>query len=269
MKIQLIRNATVKIEFGGKIWLVDPFFGEVNSLPPFAGKSANPTAPLPISISEILKDVDYILLTHLHPDHFDTKAQKTIQKSIPFVAQPSDLEKIKKFGFKSVEVIDQQRTLNNIKISRVNAQHGEGKILNVMGAVSGYILETENETPLYITGDTIWCDSIKRTLDKFNPGIIVCNAGGNVFLPKNNPFKESISLERVYKVIMDEKQVLELLNYKKDSTVITVHIGALDHETVTRKSMKEYLENHHINMNRVYVPEDGESLEPRIPYEKR
>lgn len=261
MKIQLIRNATVKIGFGGKIWLVDPFLGDVNSLPPFVGKSANPTFPLPVSISEILKDVDYVLLTHLHPDHFDTKAQKTIPKPVPFVVQPLDSEKIKELGFKTVKVVDQQKTLGNVKISRVNAKHGEGEILKVMGAVSGYILEAENEAPLYITGDTIWCETIKRNLDKFNPGIVVCNAGGNIFLPGNNPFKKYISLERVYKVIMDEEQVLELLNYKKDTKVITVHIGALDHETVSRKSMKRYLGNNHVNMKRVYVPEDGEIIE--------
>ncbi|WP_291860283.1 MBL fold metallo-hydrolase [Marinilabilia sp.] len=261
MEVQIIRNATVKIKYGGKIWLVDPFLGDVNSLPSFAGKSANPTVSLPFSISDILNGVDYVLITHLHPDHFDTKAQETISKSLPLVVQPSDLEKIKKFGFKMVEAIDQQKTLDNVKISRVEALHGEGKILSVMGTVSGYILEAENEAPLYITGDTIWCDSIKSTLDKFNPGIIVCNAGGNVFLPENNPFEEYISLERVHKVIMDEKQVLELLTYKKDTIVVTVHIGALDHETVTRKSMKEYLENHLVNMNRVFVPEDGETIE--------
>jgi L-ascorbate metabolism protein UlaG (beta-lactamase superfamily) len=261
MKIQLIRNATVKIGFGGKIWLVDPFLGDVNSLPPFAGKSANPTVPLPISVSEILKDVDYVLLTHLHPDHFDTKAQKTIPKLVPFVVQPSDSEKIKELGFKTVKVVDQQKTLDNVKITRVDAQHGDGEILKVMGAVSGYILEAANEETLYITGDTIWCETIKRNLDKFNPGIVVCNAGGNIFLPENNPFKKYISLERVYKVIMDEKQVLELLNDKKDTTVITVHIGALDHETVSRKSLKEYLKNNNVNTNRFYVPENGETVQ--------
>ena len=261
MKIQLIRNATVKIEFAGKIWLVDPFLGDVNSLPPFAGKSSNPVVPLPVSISEILNNVDYVLLTHLHPDHFDRKAQEAIPKSMPFIVQPSDFGAIREFGFNTIEVIDNLKTIDNIKISRVNAQHGEGEILKVMGSVSGYILEASNEETLYITGDTILCDMVARNLDKFKPDVIICNAGGNVFLPDNNPFREYISLERVHKVIMDEKQVFELLNYKKDTIVITVHIGALDHETVTRKSMREYLKNMHVDMKRVYIPTDGEIVE--------
>ena len=65
------QGSTVKIMYGGKNWLIDPFLGDMNSLPSFAGKSANPIVPLPIIPSEILKDIDYILITHLHPDHFD------------------------------------------------------------------------------------------------------------------------------------------------------------------------------------------------------
>lgn len=260
MDIQLIRNATVKVKFGGRTWLVDPFLGDMGSLPPFAGKAPNPVVPLPVPISEILKDVDYVLLTHLHPDHFDERARQAIQKSVPFVVQPADAETIKEMGFSKTNVIDKEYRLANVKISRAGAQHGDGEILKIMGSVSGYILETDDELPLYITGDTVWCDSVKKTLDWYNPGVVICNAGGNIFLPGNNPFKEQISLKRIHQVIMDEKQVLKLLTYKKQITIVAVHIGALDHETVSRKSLKEYLSTNRINMERVYVPEDGEMI---------
>ena len=260
MKIQLIRNATVKINFGGKIWLIDPFLGDVHSLPSFAGKSTNPMVPLPISIEEILEGVDYILITHLHPDHFDSKAQERIPKHIPILLQPSDLKTIKNLGFEQIKTIDTQKKLDNIKVSRVPAQHGEGNILNVMGTVSGYVLEAKGEESLYITGDTIWFDGVRKSIDKFAPKIIICNAGGNIFSPEHNIFKEQISLERTYKVIMDEVQVFELLEYKKDTKVITVHIGALDHETVTRKSMRTYLEHKNVPINRFYILEDGEII---------
>ena len=127
MKFQLIRNATVKIEYGGKTLLIDPFFGEVNCLPPFAGKSENPIVPLPIPIEEIIDDVDYIIITHLHPDHFDQRAQETIPKSTPFLVQKADYETIKGFGFKNVHIIDDAKAIGNINISRVDAQHGEGE----------------------------------------------------------------------------------------------------------------------------------------------
>ncbi|WP_341224428.1 MBL fold metallo-hydrolase [uncultured Arcticibacterium sp.] len=260
MEIQLIRNATVKIKFGNKTWLIDPFLGDVNSLPPFAGKSDNPTVPLPFTISEILEDVDYVLITHLHPDHFDSKAKELIPKTIPFIVQAADAQEVKSFGFENVKSIDQEIIIDTIKISRVTAQHGEGDILKVMGHVSGYILEADQEQTLYITGDTIWCDSVKNNLDKFQPDIIICNAGGNSFYPESNPFKTYLDIERSYKVIMDEKQVLELLNYRDETTVITVHMGALDHETVSREQMKEFIKASNIDMKRLRVPEDGEVI---------
>ncbi|MEO0505097.1 MAG: MBL fold metallo-hydrolase [Bacteroidota bacterium] len=261
MRFQHIRNATIKIEYGGKTWLVDPFFGEVNSLPPFAGKSTNPIVPLPVSIEEIISDVDYIMITHLHPDHFDAKAQATIPKSVPFIVQKEDYQAIKEQGFEKVDVIDDAKTYNGVKVSRVDAKHGEGEILKVMGTVSGYILEAENEETVYITGDTIWCDSVEKNMDRFNPKVIICNAGGNTFEPETSPFKAFIDLERTYKVIMGEGGIQKMLDYNKDATVIAIHIGALDHETVSRNSLRAFLDTNREDSNRVFIPEDGETID--------
>ena len=260
MKFRHIRNATVKIEYGGKTWLIDPFFGDINCLPPFAGKSANPIVPLPMSIEEIIKDVDYVLITHLHPDHFDRRAQETIPKSIPFLVQKEDYPTVKELGFQNIDIINNSKTIGNINISRVDAQHGEGDILRVMGTVSGYILEADKEETVYITGDTIWCDSVKKIMDIFNPKIIICNAGGNTFEPETNPFKAFVDLERTHKVIMGEGDVLKLLDYKVDTIIVAVHIGALDHETLSRDGLRSFLSTKNVNMDRIYVPEDGETI---------
>lgn len=261
MKFQHVRNATVKIEYGGKTWLIDPFLGEVNCLPPFAGKSANPMVPLPMPIEEIISGVDYIVITHLHPDHFDNRAQETIPKSTPFLVQKEDYETIKGFGFQNIDIIRDTKTIDNISISRVDAQHGEDEILKVMGTVSGYVFETTDEETLYITGDTVWCDTVKNNMDIFNPKIIICNAGGNTFEPETSPFKEHINLKRAHKVIMGEEDLLQMLDYKNDSTIVTVHIGALDHETISRDSLRKFLDTNDVNMERVFIPEDGETVD--------
>ncbi|MAG85833.1 MAG: Zn-dependent hydrolase [Flavobacteriaceae bacterium] len=261
MDIQLIRNATVKINYGGKTFLVDPFFADPYSLPAFAGKSANPLVPLPFPISDILQGADYILITHLHPDHFDEKAQVNISKSKPFLVQPSDSEPLKQMEFHNLTVIENEIQIDSIKINRVNAQHGEGKILKAMGAVSGYVLSAPEEKTLYLTGDTIWCEYVKSTLDTHRPEVVICNAGGNIFYADNHPFKQHLALSRDYTVVMDKKQVLEMMNYMDSMKVIVTHIGALDHETVTREQMKVYLKSKSVNMDRVFVPEDGEKIQ--------
>jgi len=47
MKIQLIRNATMKLTYAGKTILTDPMLSAKNAYDPFAGVARNPTVELP------------------------------------------------------------------------------------------------------------------------------------------------------------------------------------------------------------------------------
>jgi L-ascorbate metabolism protein UlaG (beta-lactamase superfamily) len=88
--IQLIRNATLLIHYNGKKILVDPMFSSKGAFDPFAGKERNPAVVLPVSIDEIIKDIDAVLVTHTHPDHFDPVATEALDKSIKLFNQPED-----------------------------------------------------------------------------------------------------------------------------------------------------------------------------------
>lgn len=61
MKITQIRNATLRIDYGGVRFLIDPMLGEQSAYPPFADTPndhlCNPLVPLLTPMSEIL-DVD-------------------------------------------------------------------------------------------------------------------------------------------------------------------------------------------------------------------
>lgn len=260
MKLQHIRNATVKITYAGKVWLIDPFFADPFSLPPFAGKSKNPIIPLPFPIQDILEDVDHILITHLHPDHFDAKAREHLHVDTTLLIQPADAATLDHYGFQSVQVVDPQILIDGVTITRVPAQHGQGKILQVMGAVSGFIFESPNEPTLYVTGDSIWCTILQEHLDRFDPQVIICNAGGNAFHPQTHPFQDHITLKHSHTVIMDAAQVYQLMAYHTDSSVVAIHIGALDHETLTRDDLKHFLATKDVDMGRFHVPLEGESL---------
>ncbi|MFP3458551.1 MBL fold metallo-hydrolase, partial [Psychrobacter sp. SIMBA_152] len=77
MKIQQIRNATVVLDYAGTRLLVDPYLAEQGAYPGFEGTAnshlRNPTAPLPMPVAEII-DADAVILTHVHPDHWDEAA---------------------------------------------------------------------------------------------------------------------------------------------------------------------------------------------------
>lgn len=81
--VRLIRNATLKIQYGGKIILLDPLLGEKGSSVSALKVNKNPRVHLSMPVMEILENLDYVLLTHVHIDHYDDAAKKLISKSMP------------------------------------------------------------------------------------------------------------------------------------------------------------------------------------------
>ena len=87
MKIQLIRNATLKLEYNGKTILVDPMLGDKGAYDPFVGGPRNPTVELPIPAGEVVKGTDLVLITHTHPDHIDPPAVAALDKKLKQIVQ--------------------------------------------------------------------------------------------------------------------------------------------------------------------------------------
>jgi len=99
MEFQLIRNATIKLKYSGKIILIDPMLCDKEMFPPFApGLKKNPRVNLKIPVQEIMNDVDAIVLTHSHPDHFDEVAAQLLPKNIKVFCAPADEAFVKKHG---------------------------------------------------------------------------------------------------------------------------------------------------------------------------
>lgn len=95
IEIRLIRSATVVVKFKNIKILVDPLLGDKDSEEPikYSNNKKIPEIQLPIDKYQLIKDVDAVLLTHYHPDHFDLEAERILQKNILIFCQPYD-EKI-------------------------------------------------------------------------------------------------------------------------------------------------------------------------------
>ena len=76
MCIQQIRNETLKITYGGVTFLLDPWQQDRGQGPCFRAVRddrkdvRSPMDDLPFAPSEILGGANYLLYSHLHPDHF-------------------------------------------------------------------------------------------------------------------------------------------------------------------------------------------------------
>ena len=90
MKIHQIRNATIIVTYNDKRFLIDPWLMPKDYMAGFeVGVNSHirqPRVELPIPVEKIV-DVDAVIMTHYHDDHWDEFAAKSLNKNIPFFVQ--------------------------------------------------------------------------------------------------------------------------------------------------------------------------------------
>jgi L-ascorbate metabolism protein UlaG (beta-lactamase superfamily) len=247
MELQLIRSATVRLNFGNHIFLIDPYLADRFGGLSYAGISRSPLVALPFPVSKILAGVDTVIVSHMHSDHFDPAAQSAISKGMPLICQAEDEPEIMKLGFENVHPISQKLLWRGIEIQRVNGKHGSGAVLDEMGTVSGFLFEAPDEPTVYWAGDTILCDEVMEILAEKQPKVVITHSCGAVW-------GEGV------KILMDDEQTIKVCRLSPDSIVITTHMDSVDHATVSRKMLREYARNSGIQDEQLLIPEDGENI---------
>jgi L-ascorbate metabolism protein UlaG (beta-lactamase superfamily) len=173
MKIQLIRNATMRLSIARKTILTDPVLSARHGIESFAGIEKNPTVELPIPAEDVFKDINLIIVTHVHQDHLDAKAKEMLPKDLPLFCQPCDADKIAEHRFTDITSIETDIIWEGIKLHRTPGSHAGNKKWNdILGNVSGFIFKAENEPVVYWAGDTVLNDAVKVTIKETQPDII-------------------------------------------------------------------------------------------------
>jgi L-ascorbate metabolism protein UlaG (beta-lactamase superfamily) len=248
MRIRLLRNATMRLSYAGATLLTDPYLAPRFSRPSFTGASPNPLVELPCPPEAVVAGIDAAIVSHLHSDHFDPLARSLLPKAVPLFCQPRDRDELQREGFTDLRVVEDGVRWREVTITRVPARHGTGKVLEEMGRASGFVLQADGEPTFYWAGDSIWCEEVVRTIARFDPQVILthsCGAvwGGGVL------------------IVMDAAQTLEVCRAAPRSTVIAVHMEALDHATVSRRELRTAAEAAGIPPQRLRIPLDGEEIE--------
>ncbi|MBE2895343.1 MBL fold metallo-hydrolase [Pasteurellaceae bacterium HPA106] len=254
---QHIRNATAKIKIGNLVLLVDPFFASKGSCPPFscpANSFKNPLIDLPVSIDSIVADVDAVIITHTHLDHWDSTAQVVLKKNIPiFVQNEKDKNTVITQGFRNVTVVGQSTQFKNLILTKIAGQHGTSEmyanpsIAKRLGESMGILIHEINDSSLYLVGDTIWIDEVESVITQLQPDIIVLNTGyARITNDKGS-------------IIMGYDDVYRCYHLSPNSSLITVHMNALNHCTITSEDMKKFIMENKLQ-DRVYIPKEGEVI---------
>jgi L-ascorbate metabolism protein UlaG (beta-lactamase superfamily) len=248
MEIQLLRHATLLIRLNGKTLLVDPMLSDARTMAPIINSPddrRNPLVELP-GQPDLLAIYDAVLLTHMHRDHFDDAAAQQLSKAKPIVCQPEDVEQLKELGFLDVCGISEKIKWAGMTISRTGGRHGTGDIGRRLAPVSGYVLETELEPSLYITGDTIYCSEVEQALEEYQPKVVVVNAGAAQFIA-GGP------------ITMTADDVQKVCNKVPAAKVIAIHMEAINHCLLSREDLRAFLTRAG-RKNHVLIPADGERV---------
>jgi L-ascorbate metabolism protein UlaG (beta-lactamase superfamily) len=247
VKLKLIRNATLKLEYGGRQVLIDPFFAPKHSRPSFTGRSPNPLVDLPCSVDTILAGVELVIVSHLHADHFDPVAQASVPKNLPLLCQPVDGEAIRAMGFSNVISLDRHFLWQGLEFSRQEASHGLGPVVEKMGSVMGFTLQAAREPKIYWAGDSVFYPPIATALKETGPDIVITHSCGARWDGEL--------------IVMDAEQTLNVLDCLPSATVVATHMEALDHATVDRRQLREAARLHGVADSRLLIPDDGDTLE--------
>ncbi|EQB37868.1 hypothetical protein M948_04700 [Virgibacillus sp. CM-4] len=251
MNLQQIRNATLVVDYADKKFLIDPFLADKGTYPPFPNSARqeqnNPLVNLPTSIDKIISNINAVIVTHLHLDHFDEVAKEVLPKDIKmFVQNEEDAKEVEKGGFQNVEVLQEDSVFEDVKLIKTKRNHGRGEIVKLAGPVCGVVFKHPMEKTLYVAGDTVWYEGVQEEIDAHNPAIIVVNAGDNQFLEGGS-------------LVMSKDDVYQVSKASPHAKIIASHMEAVNHWTLSREELKSFINEKGISSN-VFVPEDGESF---------
>lgn len=246
-QIQAIRHATMVITVEGKRILVDPMLSDKGGMPASKLTANNgvriPLTELPVSLDELM-DVDAILLTHLHFDHFDSKAEEVLPRNLPVFCQPGDELRLSQLGFSDVSPVSDSAAWQGLTLHRVDGHHGTGVVRRLMGNSSGFIIKSGQGESLYIGGDALFDEMFEANLDRFHPDAVVLY-GGEARLIFGGP------------ITMGSEDVVGVCLHAPEARVVVVHMEALNHCGLTRERLRSDLTACGLD-GRVDIPADGQ-----------
>ena len=255
VQLQQIRNATVKVTYADTTFLIDPMLARKGTYPGFEGthrsELRNPLVELPMSVEDVLTGVDAIIVTHTHLDHWDEAAQEALPKDIPLYTQnQSDAEIIRSQGFEDVRILEANAQFGGGTLNKTGGQHGTdamyavAEVAGFLGDAMGVVFESPDHKTLYLVGDTIWRDEVDQTLARYNPEVIVINAGYALL----DGFEGSI--------LMGKDDVVRAAEAAPQARIVATHMDAINHMSQTREELKAHVAEKGLE-DRVEVPEDG------------
>jgi L-ascorbate metabolism protein UlaG (beta-lactamase superfamily) len=260
--IFFVGNATVLIRYAGFTILTDPNFlhaGDHVHLG-YGLTSTRRTNPA-VEIAD-LPPLDFILLSHLHGDHFDRVAERNLNKATPIISTRHATSYLEKVGFtrthalKVWETIEVRKGGATQRLTAMPGTHGPGLLGAVLPPVMGTMLEfgeREDETRLrmYISGDTLIHERLREIPRRFpDVDLALLHLGGTRVLG--------------IMVTMDAEQGVEAMRIVDPRTAIPIHYNDYEVFTSPLEDFKRAVSEAGLD-DRVHYLSHGDTYEFEVP----
>jgi L-ascorbate metabolism protein UlaG (beta-lactamase superfamily) len=163
-------------------------------------------------------EVDAVVLSHLHGDHFDRVARRGLDRRYPILTTDAAARRLRSWGFDAAGMPTWDtrvltRPDEQLTIHALPGVHGRGVMRPLLPPVMGSLLEHEAQGTrrrVYVTGDTLTGPHLDEIARRFAPvDTIVAHLGGTRVL--------------FHTVTMDAPQGVQLLRQVPSGRTIPVH----------------------------------------------
>lgn len=164
--VLFIGTATTLIRFGGLTILTDPNFLHQGEQVHIGYGMHSTRLTNPVMNLEELPHVDFVILSHLHEDHFDKLVEQRLDRDIPIFTTPSTARTLRRRGFRKVcalgtwDRVDVRKGAASVRVTSMPGRHAPLLVSSLMPPVMGSMLEFHNvrsggDYRMYISGDTL------------------------------------------------------------------------------------------------------------------
>ncbi|MER7076905.1 L-ascorbate metabolism protein UlaG, beta-lactamase superfamily [Saccharopolyspora kobensis] len=238
VSVTFVGNATTLLRWRSFTLLTDPNFLHAGELAYLGHGLVSKRLREPaIQIEELPDDIDSVLLSHLHGDHWDRAVRRKLDRGTPIVTTPHAARRLQGWhGFRratGLRTWESQNLLKHDEFVRVTALpglHAPGPARFLLPPVMGSLVEFGSVGDgvgfrLYITGDTLLFDGVREIARRCpDIDVVVAHLGGT-------------TLPGGLLVTMDARQGADLLEVVPARTTIPVHT---DDYTVFKSSLEDF-----------------------------
>jgi L-ascorbate metabolism protein UlaG (beta-lactamase superfamily) len=260
--IFFVGTATVVIWYAGFTILTDPNFLHAGDHVHLGYGLTSVRRTNPAVEMEDLPPLDFVLLSHLHGDHFDRVAERKLNKATPILTTRHATRYLEKVGFtrthslKTWESIELRKGEANLRLTAMPGTHGPGPFGALLPPVMGSMLDFEDETGenrlrMYISGDTLIHDRLREIPRRFpDVDLALLHLGGTKVLG--------------IVVTMDAEQGMEAMRIIDPRTAVPIHYNDYEAFESPLEDFKKAVNEAGLE-DRVHYLAHGDTYEFEVP----